>query len=287
MTPCGRRRALLAMLCAAVAGGALDASADPEPGRDAVRVCSDPGNLPFSDRAGAGFENRIADLVGRAKGLPVTYYFAPQRINFVRNTLRYKLPGDDYPCDVIVGMPVGIGLPVALTKPYFRSTHVLVYAKGRGLDDVRSGADLLERAAQKRTLRIGVYDRSPAATWLANHGLVDVAVPHRMLNADPDWSAVRIVDESLVRGDLDAVIVWGPIGAWGAARSRDVALEVVPLRSEPGVRFDFEVAMAVRPGDTAWRDELDVLLEREAPAIARILDEYGVPRVDANGEPVR
>jgi mxaJ protein len=30
-----------------------------------LRVCADPNNLPFSNAAREGFENRIADLLGR------------------------------------------------------------------------------------------------------------------------------------------------------------------------------------------------------------------------------
>ena len=40
-------------------------------------------------------------------GLPVKDYSFPQRINFIRNTLRYKLPGEDYPCDIVMGVPAG------------------------------------------------------------------------------------------------------------------------------------------------------------------------------------
>ena len=31
--------------------------------RSALRVCADPANLPFSNQAGEGFENKIAELV--------------------------------------------------------------------------------------------------------------------------------------------------------------------------------------------------------------------------------
>ena len=49
---------------------------------------------------------------------------------FVRNTLRYKLPGEDYPCDVIMGVPAGFD-QVSATKPYYRSTYALVFRKAR------------------------------------------------------------------------------------------------------------------------------------------------------------
>ena len=39
-------------------------------------------------------------------GLKVEYYAFPQRMGFIRNTLRYKLPGEDFPCDIVMGVPV-------------------------------------------------------------------------------------------------------------------------------------------------------------------------------------
>ena len=35
-----------------------------------LRVCADPNNLPFSNRAGEGFENRIAELLAARGALP-------------------------------------------------------------------------------------------------------------------------------------------------------------------------------------------------------------------------
>ncbi len=51
------------------------------------RVCADPRNLPFSDEAGEGFENKLADLFASKLGEPTSYTYFPQVIGFVRNTL--------------------------------------------------------------------------------------------------------------------------------------------------------------------------------------------------------
>ena len=52
-----------------------------------LRVCADPHNLPFSNEAGEGFENKIAELLAEELGRPVAYTWYPQSIGFVRNTL--------------------------------------------------------------------------------------------------------------------------------------------------------------------------------------------------------
>ncbi|NVO07691.1 MAG: ABC transporter substrate-binding protein, partial [Rhodoferax sp.] len=149
------------LLGLALSALALAAVAQDAP-RSALRVCQDPNNLPFANTKGDGIENHIAELFGKSLGLPVRYYSVPQRFNFVRNTLRFKLPDQDYPCDILMAVPVGFD-QVSVTKPYYRSTYALVFAKGRGLDQVHSGDDFLQldRAVLSR-LRIGLYDRSPA-----------------------------------------------------------------------------------------------------------------------------
>jgi hypothetical protein len=146
-----------ALVMVALAG--LVAAQDTAPERKALRVCQDPNNLPFSNTKGEGIENRIAEVFGKALGLPVTYYSFPQRLAFIRNTLRYKLPGEDYPCDIVMGVPVGFD-QVSVTKPYYRSTYALVFARGKGLDEVKSTEDFLElEPARLSKLRIGIYDR--------------------------------------------------------------------------------------------------------------------------------
>jgi len=256
------------------------AAQDKPPERKALRVCQDPNNLPFSNTKGEGIENRIAEVFGKALGLPVTYYSFPNRLAFIRNTLRYKLPGDDYPCDIVMGVPVGFD-QVSVTKPYYRSTYALVFARGKGLDDVNSADDVL-RLDPKRlaTLRIGVYDRSPASEWLNKHGLVERGVPYQIMNADPDQYPGEIIEKDLAAGKLDAAIVWGPIAGYFAQRVKSPQLVVVPLKSEPGVRFDYQMAMGVRYGEREWKQQVEALIDSRQAEIAAILKEYGVPVVD-------
>src|SRR4051812_32548364 len=42
------------------------------------RVCADPRNLPFSNEAGEGFENKLAELFARKLGEPTSYTYYPQ-----------------------------------------------------------------------------------------------------------------------------------------------------------------------------------------------------------------
>jgi len=252
--------------------------------RQALRVCQDPNNLPFSNTKGEGIENKIAELFGRALGLPVTYYSFPQRLAFIRNTLKFKLPGEDYPCDIVIGVPAGFD-QVSVTKPYYHSTYALVFPKGKGMDQVRSTEDFLKLdAAKLSTLRIGIYDRSPASDWLNKHKLVEQGVPYPIMNPDPDQYPGEIIERDLAAGKLDVVIVWGPIAGYFAQRIKTPALAVVPMKSEPGVKFDYQMAMGVRYGEREWKQQIEGLLESKRPEIQAILKEYGVPIVDASYE---
>ena len=247
--------------------------------RRALRVCQDPNNLPFSNTRGEGIENRIAEVFGKALGLPVTYYSFPQRLAFIRNTLRFKLPDQDYPCDIVMGVPVGFD-QVSVTKPYYRSTYALVVAPGNGLEKVRSIEDFLQLdRAKLARLRIGVYDRSPASDWLVKHGLVDSGVPYQIMNADPQQYPGEIIEKDLVAGKLDVAIVWGPIAGYFAQRVKSPGLTVIPMRSEPGVRFDYQMAMGVRYGEREWKQQVETLIDTNQAEINAILREYGVPLV--------
>lgn len=275
------RSQIIAFLLAAALAACANAQ-EPDPSeRKALKVCADPDNLPFSNRNGDGYENKIAELFAREMGLPLQYYFYPQRLNFVRNTLRFKLPGADYPCDIMMGVPVGFE-QVAVTRPYYRSTYALVYVRGRGLDQVASVEDFLDLAGRKgeESLKIGIYDRSPATQWLRRHGLVASGVAYRMMDARPDFYPGEIVEKELVQGAIDAAVVWGPVAGFAATRVSGHEIVVVPMPSEPGVRFDYEVAMGVRHGEPEWKRQIDALIESRLPQIREILLHYRVPLLE-------
>lgn len=280
----GASRAAAALTLIVAGGLAAPASAQEAPApRKAFRVCQDPNNLPFSSVKGTGFENKIAELFAKDLNLPVEYYSFPQRLAFVRNTLRYKLPGQDYPCDIIMGVPAGFD-QVSATKPYYRSTYALVFAEGKGMDGVKTVEDFLklDRAVLDK-LRIGLYDRSPASEWLNKHKLVEQGVPYQIMNADPAQYPGEIIEKDLAAGKIDAAIVWGPIAGYFAKQVKQPKLTVVPMRSEPGVKFDFAMAMGVRYGEREWKQTIESLLEKRKPEITQILRDYGVPLLE--GEP--
>jgi mxaJ protein len=241
-----------------------------------LRVCSDPNNLPFSNRAGEGFENKIAVLVARDLGDKVDYAYAMQNEKFLKHTL------DAHKCDVVMGIAAGTD-DLAATAPYYASTYVFVSRRDRNLG-VASLAD-----PRLKKLKVGVHligdDSTPPAMALGEEGIVN-NVQGFMIQGDyakPNPPA-RLI-EAVAAKDVDVAAVWGPLGGYFAKRS-PVPLTVTPMtgteRFAP-LRFRFAIAMGVRKGDEVLRKQLGAVLLRETPAIRNILTTYGVPLVDLKG----
>jgi ABC-type amino acid transport substrate-binding protein len=100
------------------------------------------------------------------------------------------------------------------------------------------------------------------------------------MNADPDQYPGEIIEKDLAAGKIDVAIVWGPIAGYFAQRIKSPALAVVPMKSEPGVKFDFQMAMGVRYGEREWKQQIESLIDSKQAEIQAILKDYGVPLVD-------
>jgi mxaJ protein len=87
---------------------------------------------------------------------------------------------------------------------------------------------------------------------------------------------------AVARGDVDTALVWGPAAGY-FARGSAGALElspVSPAADAPSLPFVFDISMGVRRSDAALHDELDDFIVRRGADIDRILDDYGVPRME-------
>jgi mxaJ protein len=272
--------ALLVFACSAFAQQAEP----PGAAERVLRVCEDPNNLPFSNRAGEGFENKIAELLASELGWKLEYTWFPQRMGFIRNTLRGREPdGDRFKCDLVMGVPVGFEL-ASTTKPYYRSTYALVYVKGRGLDGVKVPEDMMKlEPAKLKGLKLGVIGQTPPVDWLLKHDLFNQAVPYQIQSGDPERYPGEIVEKDLVDGKIDVAFIWGPIAGYFAKNAPGAGMAAVPFAPTPDIQFDFRIAMGVRFGERAWKDRVEQLIEANRPRIQAILAAYGVPQLDEQG----
>lgn len=249
--------------------------------RKVLRVCQDPKNLPMSDQQEHGFENKIAALFAKKLGWKLEHTWYPQRMGFIRNTLKAKIPDTDaFKCDVVTGVSTDFDLGLA-TKPYLFSTYAMAYVKGRGLDEIKTPEDLLKlKRITRDKLKIGIFARSPASDWLLKNGLIEQMVSFQPQTGDPEQYPGQLIDRDLATGKIDVAIAWGPIVGYFADHTNGAAITVVPFEPEAdGIRYGFGIAMGVRFGEKVLRDQLNALIESNQPEIATILKEFAVPTV--------
>ncbi|WP_375158885.1 substrate-binding domain-containing protein [Bradyrhizobium sp. RDT46] len=243
-----------------------------------LRVCADPNNLPFSNSAVAGFENKLASMVAEALGRSVSYTWWAQRRGFIRNTLKAEK------CDVVMGVPVGYEL-VETTKPYYRSTYVFVSRQDAHLDL----SSLLDPRLHRLTIGVHLVgddgNNPPPAQALGQLGIVDNVRGYSIYGdyrqADPPARLIEAVEH----GKIDVAAAWGPLGGYFAAHSK-VPLSVIPIRDGDRFapqQFQFAISMGVRKGDHALADQLNAFIDEHRSEIAGLLRSYGVPLIE---EPV-
>jgi mxaJ protein len=263
------KRAVRMLLPAILAAGVIAVAAAAPQNAAPLRVCADPNNLPFSNRALQGFENRLADLVARDLGTTVEYTWWPQRRNFIRDTL------DARRCDVVMGL-LADDAGVGTTRPYYRSTYVFVTRKDAGLS-VRSFDD-----PALRTLRIGVQligddDSSPPAYSLSRRGIVRNMVGYSVYGEGRGDALMAAVAERQV----DIAAAWGPQAGYFAAR-QPVPLMLAPVSPQVDAGFlpqTFEISMAVRRGDVARQRRLSQFIASHRSQIRKLLADYHIPVV--------
>ena len=247
----------------------------------ALKVCADPFMLPFSNRKEQGFENKIAELFAQKLGVEVQYEFFPQRIGFIRNTLKAESEsGTGYKCDLVMSAPVNFERAAA-TDPYYTSSYALVMARGRGMDDVTSPEMLVELVKNGLKIKFGVTDRGQDQFWVFRHGLMGSIVPYQGQPGDPEVYPGKTMTEDLLAGKIDAAIIWGPtIGYFAKTLEGGQDLIILPLSDDPSsayLKFTFTVAMAVRHGEKEWKDKVNQLIAENQAEIDAILEDYGVP----------
>jgi len=261
---------LLVLVGAAI--GAVGSMDQPARQESTLRVCADPNNMPFSDRAGTGFENEIADLIGRDLHQNVAYTWRPQRRGFLRQTLNARR------CDVVLGIPAE-DHEVLTTRPYYRSTYVFVQRSDllppiQSLDDPRLAH-----------LRIGIhvigddYNSLPPGVALARRGLVANLTGFSIYGDYNQPSPPHLLVEAVADGAVDVGIAWGPlVGYYTRHAGRGLSVTAVPAtEGVGGARFVYDIAMGVRLEDTTLQRTLDELLVRRQEAIDSILRRYSVP----------
>lgn len=237
---------------------------------DVLRVCGDPGNMPFSERKDDGFENKIAAIIADELKVKLRYYWLTQGPGFVRNTLGTGL------CDLIIGQAFGSDL-VQTTNPYYRSSYTLVTRTGE-LDGITALDD-----PRLKGKAIGVIAGTPPVNRMGDLGLVSTMKAYAPYQLDPARKYQTVGAEiigALAAKEIDAAVLWGPAAGWLAKQS-GTPMTVVPLLKEPErPPMAYRIAMGVRLGENDWKRSLNTVLRKRKADIDKVLRDYDVPLLD-------
>jgi mxaJ protein len=234
----------------------------------ALGVCADPDYLPYSNRAGAGFENKIAEAVAKTLGETVEYTWASHRghggfSQFLSSTLDAKK------CDVVMSIPYASREELT-TRPYYISSYVFVFDKSKKYDITSMDSPVLKR------VKVGFERETPAEDALKMRGMIPAAMAFDVATDNGESPASMI--KALNSGKIDVLITWQP--AIGAFLRDAPNLEVVPVPNEralgPPEQFAFPMSMGVRAGNDALKKRLDDVIESHQSELTSILTESGV-----------
>ncbi len=259
------------MLAAVLAAAAVTLLAAPRATQAALRVCADPGNMPLSNNRGEGLENKVAEVLARALGTTVAYYYRPA---VERGLTRTTLDADQ--CDVMLDMPVDSD-DVLMTTALYRTTYVLAYRSDRGLNIKNLDDPRLKK------LKVGVYETSAIREALADHGVGKVEVHYLSHNADlvpenqPSYQIQQVLD-----GKLDVAAAWGPLaGYYKVVKQAPLTIQPANLMDDY-VPLEFDLGLAVRRNDHELQRRLEQAMHEQRDALRTVLTEFGVPLVSCD-----
>jgi quinoprotein dehydrogenase-associated probable ABC transporter substrate-binding protein len=253
-------------LLAAVFASAACAAAEP---LKSLTVCADPGNMPLSNDKREGFENKIAEVIGKSLGIPVQYYWRP---SIERGLMRTTL--SEGACDLWMDMATDTEGAIT-TVPLYRSTFVFAYRNDKGYH-FDSFSD-----KQLQKLRIGVFQVSAIRQAMAPWGIMANTVVHYLShNGDlvaenqPSYQVQQVID-----GSLDIAAAWGPMAGYFVTKLHQ-PVTVQPVNLFPGdVPLEFDMALAVPRGRPDVKTAIEDTMRKEKDQIQAILADYGVPLV--------
>ncbi len=239
--------------------------------KTAFRVCADPASYPMSDRHENGYENKLAALIAARLELPVQYTWYPMSTGFIRKTLWANK------CDVVIGYAQGHEM-VLNTNHYLTSVYTLITPKNSILTGVDSLSD--DRLKGKK---IGIIARSPPATHMVRYGLLADAKAYRLFIDSRHESPNLDMLNDLNSGEIDAAILWGPIGG-PLVKKKFPDFTITPLIKETQApRLFFRITMGVRQGEKVWVRKLNSLIRRNKKEINALLNDAGVPLMNDMG----
>lgn len=243
-----------------------------------LNVCAGESEMPFSNEKKEGFENAIAEVIGKSMGRKVNFVFWKDPRYAVRDFL------DKGKCDLMLGMDAADPRILA-TRPYYRSSYVFVTRKDRDIE-VNSWNDAI---LKDKRIRIGVLPDSPAKVMLLQIDRFDdmfdylteltnyQSTRNRYIRTEP----ARVVNDVAAK-NLHVGVLWAPEAARYIKNSQ-APLEVRLVKDDAQksngekVPMQYEVVMGVRKDDARLQAALDKVIGEKQGEINAILQQEGIP----------
>lgn len=241
----------------------------PVPARAAapLRVCADPDYMPYSNRAGAGFENQVAAFVAKSLGAKLVYDWSTTRgpggfDQFIHEQLDAKK------CDVVMDVPYASD-NVQTSHPYYVSSYVFVFPKKKHYDITSMDSPVL------RDLKIGFEADTPAENGLKLRTLILHAVPFDSADS-PSGSPTEMLDA--VGSKVNVGVTWEPAVGYFLKSRPQLAVVAVPNSRSQGSpeQYAFPMSMGVRLGDKTTVDRLNRVIDAHQSVLTAILARNGV-----------
>lgn len=245
----------------------------------ALKVCAAEDEMPYSNKAGEGFENKLAELVGKALNRKVEYVYWSDPRYYIRDTLDKGL------CDVAIGVDKG-DPRVLTTQPYYRSGYVFISREADNLDLKNWDSEALRKAQ-----RIAFVPGTPPEVMMKaigryndmfNYSQELVGFKSRR-NQYIKYETSKLVSE-ISSGHAEIASLWGPSAArYVKASTTPLVMTMIPddnVRADgQKVDFHFSTSMGVRKNDSTLLAQLNKVIEDHRDEITELLEAEGIPLV--------
>lgn len=250
-----------------------------------LKVCAAENEMPYSNKAGEGFENKLAELVGKALGRKVEYLSWSDPRYYIRDTLDKGL------CDVTMGVDKG-DPRVLTTQPYYRSGYVFISREADHLDFLNWDSEAL-----RKVKRIAFVPGTPPEVMMKAIGRYNDMFNYSQelvgfksaRNQYIKYETSKLVSE-ISSGHAEVAALWGPSAArYVKASSTPLVMTMIP---DDNVRTDgqkvgshYSTSMGVRKNDPTLLAQLNKIIEDHQDEITELLKAEGIPLVPEPNAP--
>jgi mxaJ protein len=264
---------------ALISGCAANAQPDISwtPTGEELKVCAAEDEMPYSNKKGEGFENKLTRLLSKNLNRKIKYVYWKDPRYFVRDFLNKGL------CDVVIGIDAG-DPRVLTTKPYYRSAYTFISREEDNLDLKDWDSKVL-----RSVKRIGYIPGTPSEIMIRaigrysdtfNYNKELVGFKSRR-NQYVKYDVSKIVND-ISSGKAEVAVLWGPSAArYVKASSVPLTMTVVPDNSTRAdgqkVGQHYSTSMAVRKGETALLRQLNYFIKQQQSEIEELLEDEGIP----------